>query len=328
MCENINCPKEPKIVVIGGGTGISNILRGIKKFTSNISAIVTVADDGGGSGILRNELGILPPGDIRNCLIALANTEPIMKQLLKYRFTDGNLKNQNFGNLLIAAMIGITDNFEEAIKKVSEVLAITGKVLPVTSENMKLRAELSNGVIIEGESKIPVEVIKYKARIKKVFIVPDDIKPVKDCILEILSADAIVLGPGSLYTSILPNLKVKDICNAINRSNGVKIYISNIMTQPGETDNYTLYDHIFSIFENTDISKIDYIIANNGNLDDRLLKKYEFNNSIQVICDESKFYEMDVRIFKDNLIKSKGDFIRHDNDKLARIIIDIIKNIR
>ena len=152
---------NPKIVVIGGGTGISNILRGIKKFTNNVIAIVTVADDGGGSGVLRSELGILPPGDIRNCLIALANTEPVMKELLKYRFKEGNLKNQNFGNLFIAAMIGITNSFEEAIKKVSEVLAITGKVLPVTTESVVLKAELLNGIIVEGESKIPNEVIKY-----------------------------------------------------------------------------------------------------------------------------------------------------------------------
>ena len=315
---------NPKIVVIGGGTGISNILRGIKKFTNNVIAIVTVADDGGGSGVLRSELGILPPGDIRNCLIALANTEPVMKELLKYRFKEGNLKNQNFGNLFIAAMIGITNSFEEAIKKVSEVLAITGKVLPVTTESVVLKAELLNGIIVEGESKIPNEVIKYNTKIKKIFITPDNVKPLDDCIAEILDADAIILGPGSLYTSILPNLKICSICDAININKGVKIYISNIMTQPGETDDYTLYDHVISIFKNTNILNIDYVIANNKTLNNYVLEKYNCKNSKQVTCDDDKLCEINTKVIKKNLIKIKNNFIRHDGEKLSKLIIDIV----
>lgn len=316
--------KNPKVVVIGGGTGISNILRGLKKIINDVVAIVTVADDGGGSGMLRDELGILPPGDIRNCLIALANTEPIMKQLLRYRFTEGNLKNQNFGNLFIAAMIGITSNFEEAIKKVSEVLAITGKVLPVTSENIILRAKLSNGIIVEGESKIPKEVIKYNTKIEELSIYPENVESTKDCIDEILNADVIILGPGSLYTSIIPNLKIKSVCEAINKSKGIKVYISNIMTQPGETDDYTLYDHVYNLFKNTNLLKLDYVIANDRMLNNIDIKNYEYHNSKQVICDYDRLLDIDVTIIKEDLIKFKEDFIRHNEDKLSKIIIDII----
>lgn len=315
---------NPKIVVVGGGTGIPNILRGFKKFTNRIVAIVTVADDGGGSGVLRSELGILPPGDIRNCLIALANTEPIMKELLRYRFVDGKLKDQNFGNLFIAAMIGITSNFEEAIKKVSEVLAITGKVLPVTTESLTLKAKLVNGIIVEGESKIPQEVIKYNSRIKNIFIEPDDAKPVYDCINEILDADVVILGPGSLYTSILPNLKINGICEAINKNKGMKIYISNIMTQPGETDKYTLYDHVMGIFNNTNIKRINYVIANNTLLNNEILNKYNCKNSAQVICDYVKLEEIGINVIMDDLIKIEDGFIRHNENKLSNIIKYII----
>lgn len=318
---------HPKIVVIGGGTGISNILRGLKKYTSDLVAIVTVSDDGGGSGVLRDELGILPPGDIRNCLIALANTEPVMKELLRYRFKDGNYKNQNFGNLFIAAMIGITNSFEDAIKKVSEVLAITGKVLPVTTENVTLRAELLNGMVVEGESLIPKEVLKHNTKIKNISINPEDVSPYKDCIYEILEADAIVLGPGSLYTSILPNIKIKEVCDAINKSRGVKIYISNIMTQPGETDNYTLCDHVTSIFNNSDISSIDYVVSNTFNPLNPILKHYEQEGYKQVVCDDLKVEEMyNIKVIKSYLMKLKDNFIRHDEKKLSEIIINIINS--
>lgn len=317
---------DPKVVVIGGGTGIPTILRGLKKYTKNITSIVTVADDGGGSGVLRDELGILPPGDIRNCLIALANTEPIMKDLLRYRFKDGHLKGQNFGNLFIAAMIGIRGDFEDAIKCVSDVLAITGKVLPVTNESIILKGMLSNGMIVEGESKIPKEVIKHKSRIEDIFIEPDNVNPNNDCIQEILCADAIVFGPGSLYTSILPNLKIKGICDAINMNKGVHIYVSNIMTQYGETHMYTLYDHVSSILKNTNISKLDYIIANNGEIPKEYNYKYKVENSELVYCDDDRFIDINVNIVKDNLIKVENDFIRHDEDKVSRIIMDILNN--
>lgn len=236
--------RGPKVVVIGGGTGLSNLLRGLKRFTSNITAIVTVADDGGGSGVLRDDLGMLPPGDIRNCILALAHTEPVMEELLQYRFTDGRLKGQSFGNLFLAAMDGISENFMEAVQKVSSVLAVTGKVLPVTLKDVTLKARLNNGNIIEGESNIPKEAIKQNSNIERVFIEPRDARALREAVLAIKDADAIIFGPGSLYTSIIPNLLVKEIKEEIHKSSAIKIYVSNLMTQKGETDDYTVKDHI------------------------------------------------------------------------------------
>ena len=235
---------ETKVVVIGGGTGLSTMLRGLKQYTSHITAIVTVGDDGGGSGKLREDLGMLPPGDIRNCILALADTEPLMEDLLQYRFTEGSLKGQCFGNLFLAAMAGISENFEDAVQKMSSVLAVKGKVLPVTLDDMKLVAELENGEIIEGESKIPSEVIVRKTRIKKLAIKPIDAKPLEEAIKAINNADVIIMGPGSLYTSIIPNLLVKGIPEAICKSPAKKVYISNVMTQPGETDGFKVSNHL------------------------------------------------------------------------------------
>jgi 2-phospho-L-lactate transferase/gluconeogenesis factor (CofD/UPF0052 family) len=214
--------RGPKIVVIGGGTGLSTMLRGLKYYTSNITAIVTVGDDGGGSGTLREDLGILPPGDIRNCILALADTEPLMEDLLQYRFKDGTLKGQSFGNLFLAAMDGISDNFEDAVQKMSSVLAVTGKVLPVTLDDMQLEAILENGNKVIGESQIPVEALNQKSKIKKLMINPENAEPLKDALDAIKEADAIVIGPGSLYTSIIPNLLVKKISNSVRKSDAIK----------------------------------------------------------------------------------------------------------
>ena len=226
--------KGPKIVAIGGGTGLSNMLRGLKYYTSNITAVVTVADDGGGSGELRDDLGILPPGDIRNCIMALADTEPLMENLLQYRFTEGKLKNQSFGNLFLAAMDGISNNFEEAVQKMSSVLAVTGRVMPVTLDNIVLKAKLKNGTIVEGESNIPKRVIEMNSSIEKVFLEPKNAKALKEAVEAIKEADAIILGPGSLYTSVIPNLLINDITSEIQKSDAIKLYVSNIMTQRGE----------------------------------------------------------------------------------------------
>ena len=271
--------KGPKIVVIGGGTGLSTMLRGLKYYTSNITAIVTVGDNGGGSGALREDLGILPPGDIRNCILALADTEPIMEDLLQYRFTNGRLKNQSFGNLFLAAMDGISDNFEDAVQKMSSVLAVTGKVLPVTLDDMQLIAELENGNKVLGESEIPNEAIKQKSRIKKLMIEPKEAEPVKEALIAIKEADAIIIGPGSLYTSVISNFLINNIGNAVCKSNALKIYVSNIMTQPGETDGFDVAMHLKTLKKYAGKDSVDFVIANNGIIPEDLIEKYKSEGS-------------------------------------------------
>jgi uncharacterized cofD-like protein len=252
----------PNVVVIGGGTGLSILLRGLKEFTTNITAIVTVADDGGGSGILREDLGMLPPGDIRACILALANTEPTMEKLLNFRFENGMLKGQSFGNLFIAAMNEIYGSFEMAVKETSNVLSITGKVLPMTIDNINLYAELENGMIIKGESNIPEEVKRTGSRIKKVFIDSKGSYPLEDAINAIDIADLIVLGPGSLYTSVMPNFLVNNMIDKIYNAKAPKVYICNVMTQPGETDGYGLIDHVQAILDHSREDLLDYVIVN------------------------------------------------------------------
>ncbi len=310
-----------KITVIGGGTGLSTLLRGLKRYTDDITAIVTVGDDGGGSGILRKDLGILPPGDIRNCILALADTEPLMEKLLQFRFTEGNLKGQNFGNLFLAAMTGISNNnFMEAIKRMSDVLAVKGMVLPVTLDNMILSAELENGEIIKGESKIPKKVIEYKSGIKRMSIEPRGARAPIEAIEAIENSDIIVIGPGSLYTSIIPNLLVKDIREALLRAKGRKVYISNIMTQQGETDNYRVSDHVRAIIEHSSPKIIDKIIANTGEIDNYYIEKYEMENSEKVELDIENL--KGYNIIKENIVSFSKRYARHNSDKLAEIIIN------
>lgn len=318
--------KGPKIVVIGGGTGLSNMLSGLKKYTFNITAIVTVADDGGGSGVLRQDLGMLPPGDIRNCIISLADTEPLMDQLLRYRFKDGSLENQSFGNLFLAAMNGISDNFLEAVKKTSQVLAVTGQVLPVTLENIQLCAKLKNGNIIKGESSIPTESINQNSPIERVFIEPSNAKGIQEGIDAILDADAVVLGPGSVYTSIIPNIMVKDVRDALLKTGALKIYVSNVMTQPGESDNYSVEDHIRAIISHCPGINIDYTIVNKGdtNKEEDIKEKYLKQGSSLVKRDYKSDINIKTKYIECDMIKIKKELIRHDKDKLAKILMKTI----
>ncbi len=314
----------PKVVVIGGGTGLSTMLRGLKLYTNNITAIVTVGDDGGGSGKLRADLGMLPPGDIRNCILALADTEPIMEDLLQYRFTEGTLKGQSFGNLFLAAMDGISDNFEAAVQKMSSVLAVTGKVLPVTLDDMKLVAELENGSIIEGESIIPDEVIKQKSKIKKLKIEPERAKPLLDALMAISDADAIVMGPGSLYTSIIPNLLVEDIAECINKSDAIKIYISNVMTQPGETDDFAVSDHIKTLMKYSGKNSVEYVIANNGTIPKDIEERYLSEGSKLVELDYENIKDLGVKVVETDLVKITKGYVKHDSDYLAQVLMTTI----
>ena len=316
--------KGPKIVVIGGGTGLSTMLRGLKYYTSNITAIVTVGDDGGGSGDLREDLGMLPPGDIRNCILALADTEPLMEDLLQYRFKDGRLKNQSFGNLFLAAMAGISDNFEEAVQKMSSVLAVTGKVIPVTLDNMQLVAKLQNGNIVEGESQIPEEAVKQNSRIEELMIKPENATALKEALTALKEADAIVMGPGSLYTSITSNLLVKDISKAVRKSSAIKIYISNIMTQPGETTGFKVSDHLKVLCKYGGKDIVDYVIVNTGEITDELKKKYSQEGAELVKLDEEDIKGMGIKIVGENLVKINKGTVKHDADKLAEVLADTI----
>lgn len=318
--------RGPKIVAIGGGTGLSILLRGLKEYTSNITAIVTVADDGGGSGILREDLGMLPPGDIRSCILALANTEPTMEKLLQYRFKEGKLKGQNFGNLFLAAMNGIYGSFEEAVRETSNVLAVTGKVLPMTLENVTLYAELENGMKVEGESNIPLKNSECSSRIKRVYMEPVMTYPLEEAVIAIEEADIIVLGPGSLYTSVIPNLLVNDMVNHIYESKADVVYISNVMTQPGETDRYTVFEHLKAILDHSREDLIDYCIANIEEIPEETLERYKEDGAKPVILtkeDEIKLSNMGITVIKDNLVDVKKDYVRHDSLRISEIIVNL-----
>ncbi|MDO9493449.1 gluconeogenesis factor YvcK family protein [Acetobacterium sp.] len=314
--------RNPKVVAIGGGTGLSVILRGLKKYTDNLTAIVTVGDDGGGSGKLREELGILPPGDIRSCILALADDENVMQELFNYRFPGGPMAGQSFGNLFLAAMNGISHDFYDAVRRTSDVLQIKGEVLPVTLSPMVLMATLKNGEIIEGESSIPLAALAQKSPITQIFLKQDDTKPLPETIEAIKNADMIVLGPGSLYTSVIPNLLVKDVARAIFDSRASRFYICNIMTQPGETDGYSQEDHIRAIEGHLDQAEgriFDYVVANIGNLPKSIEEKYQKCESTVV---ETKSPIEQYEYILDDYVVMENGFVRHDADLLARRIFE------
>ena len=316
--------RGPKVVVVGGGTGLSVLLRGLKKYTSNITAIVTVADDGGSSGQIRGEFGILPPGDIRNCLVALADKESLMEELFQHRFTNGHgLAGHNMGNLLIAAMTQIAGDFEKAIREMSKVLAIRGQVLPATLTDCSLCAELEDGSIIEGESKIP----RTGKLIKRVFLKPGDCEPVPEALNAISDANIIILGPGSLYTSVIPNLLVRGMADAISKSAAVTVYVCNIMTQPGETEGYKASDHIRAIHQHAGSGFIEYAIVNIEDIPRKLLQKYREEGAVPVRPNLKEIEQMNVIPVKRNLV-FETDVVRHDPNKLAEAVMELIGELK
>ncbi len=323
--------KDLKIVTIGGGTGNSVMLYGLKNYTKNITAIVTVADDGGGSGILREDLGMLPPGDIRACLIALSNSEKEMELLMKFRFDEnsGRLAGQSFGNLFLAALNGIYGDFHIGLKEASKVLAITGKVLPMTLENVTLYAELEDGSVIEGESNITFLTRKSGGRIKRVYLEPELSKPPFESIEDINRADIIILGPGSLYTSIMPNLLVDDLRDAVINSTAKKVYISNIMTQAGETDGFSVYDHLKAIITHCGENFIDYIFVNNAEIPPEIELKYKFkdsSNPIYIQDEELKKIEnLGTKVITGNFIDIKHNYVRHNAEEVSRMIFQTVR---
>jgi len=311
--------KGPRIVVVGGGTGLSTLLRGLKDYTHNITAVVSVADDGGSSGRLRRETGILPPGDIRSCLASLSNDEAMLSQLFQYRFPAGyaDLEGHSFGNLFISALAEITGSFEEAVAESGRVLSVHGRVLPSTLHNVRLLADVSlphlvSQVRVEGESRIP----EMPGRVRHVWLEPSTPPAFPDAIRAILSADLIVMGPGSLYTSILPNLLVPDIAQAIRASRGLRIMVCNVATQPGETDGFSCQDHLAAIEDHVGLDLFDVVVVNN-----RQKGQLSAGSAwVKIDPDLSERYAA----YLADLADEERPW-RHDSEKLARILINLLE---
>lgn len=313
---------SPRIVVIGGGTGLSVMLRGLKERPLDITAIVTVADDGGSSGILRSELQMPPPGDIRSVLIALADVEPLLSRMLQYRFPSGTgLAGHSLGNLILAAMKEITGDFVAGVKEMSRVFAVRGRVLPAAERAIVLKAAMEDGSIVVGESNIP----KAGGRIKRVYLEPPDVTPLEEAVQALREADAILVGPGSLYTSIIPNLLVPGIAQTIMDSNAVKIFVCNVMTQPGETDDFTVGDHLQAIYDHVDHHLFDYVIVNNGEIPPQVQSKYAEKGSRAVHLDLDEVTRRGYKVIADRLVLFRT-YLRHDAEKLSQHIYQLVES--
>ncbi|HXG58418.1 MAG TPA: gluconeogenesis factor YvcK family protein [Thermoanaerobaculia bacterium] len=322
------------IVAIGGGTGLSTLLRGLKSYVGapgpwsigRLGAIVTVTDEGGSSGVLRREFGMLPPGDIRNCIVALAEEEQLLSRLFNYRFeTDSALKGHSLGNLLLTAMTDITGSFDNAILAASEVLAIRGEIYPSTLQDVRLRATLADGTELIGEVAISGSYLGEKrhaqprhARIAHLAIDPPDAAPVGRALEALEEADLVLIGPGSLFTSVLPNLLIQPIAAALRRSRALRVYVCNVMTQPGETDGFTAQDHLSAIIEHAGLV-VDVMVINGRKPSEAILRNYEAENQFPVAFDVHAVRELGVTPFFGDII-SEGDYVRHDSRALAETI--------
>ncbi|WEG14895.1 YvcK family protein [Pullulanibacillus sp. KACC 23026] len=312
---------KPKIVTIGGGTGLSVLLRGLKHHELDLTAIVTVADDGGSSGVLRQELQIPPPGDIRNVLVALSETEPLFEQLFQHRFETGHgLSGHTLGNLLLAAMTSISGDFVKGIREISRVLNVKGKVLPAANQSIVLKALMSNGEMVVGESTIP----KHDGKIKQMFLEPPDVEPLEESLNALKEADLIIIGPGSLYTSLLPNLLVPRLQKELCRSQAPKLYICNVMTQKGETDHFTASDHIQVLLDHVPNLSLDYMIVNNRTVPKTILKRYALEGAKPVDYDKQRLASYGFQVISDKIIKYDKSVIRHDETILANWVIRIL----
>lgn len=334
------------IVSIGGGTGLSTLLSGLKHYVGKegfstrshwideLSAVVTVTDDGGSSGRLREEFQILPPGDIRNCMVALAEDEHLLTRLFQYRFeSDGDLSGHSFGNLFLTALAGVTGDFLEAIKATSEVLAIKGRIFPSTTEDITLVAELEDGRVIEGETRI----VEARARVKQLRLSCEGCQPLAETLEAIKNANIITIGPGSLYTSIIPNLLVGGIVEAINDSEALKVYICNVMTQPGETEGFSVEDHVRALYEYSPRLELDYVIVNSAPITSALREKYLADGAVQVAFGShvkndlqsdiiiNRETEARVRVICGDLL-NENDLVRHDPDKLANLLLELYQS--
>ncbi len=314
-----------KLVILGGGTGLSTLLRGLKKFPLDITAIVTVADDGGSSGRLRDEYDIPPPGDVRNVLAALSDVEPLVEEMFQYRFSQSEeLKGHSLGNLMLAALTSITGDFAHAITEMSRVLNIRGKVLPAANQIVTLHALFEDQTTVAGESKIP----KYGKKIEKVFITPTDVKPLPETINVIRQADVIVIGPGSLYTSILPNLLVQDIQQAIRESNAKKVYICNLMTQAGETGNYSAYDHVNALIEHVGENFLDAVLISKEEIPENVQYMYKQEQASPVKIDIDQLKKLNIDIVKKDISVVHGGAVRHDATEVAKWLVEYADGLK
>lgn len=315
--------RGPKIVVVGGGTGLSALLRGLKQYTCNLTAIVTVSDDGGSSGKLRDEMGIQPPGDVRNCLVALAETEEIMDTLFSYRFDSGDLKGHSLGNLFLAGLTDTFGDFQKGIEQVSKVFALRGKVFPTTLEQVVLMADLEDGTRVVGETMVRAA----EGKIDRVYLEPSDCTPLPEAIQAIEEADLIVLGPGSLYTSVLPNLLVTGLREKIRGAKAPCVYVCNVMTEKGETDGYKVSDHLEAILDHCGTGFVDAVLATRGEITAPLLKRYSQEEAIPVITDPKVVQHLGAKYFEANLVQ-EGNVVRHDSDRLAKELIRLLFRLK
>jgi len=311
---------RPKILSIGGGTGLSTLLRGLKNGPGDLSVIVTVTDDGGSSGRLREELNVMPPGDIRNCMIALSEDENLMSRLFRFRFNSkGELNGHSFGNLFLTALAGVTGDFAEAVRLTSEVLAIKGVIYPATNSQVSLRGQMLDGSWIDGETRITAS----GKKIQRICLNPTEAQPLDAALEAIASADLITLGPGSLYTSLVPNLLVKGIADAVKRSRAAKIYVQNIMTQPGESDEMSVADHVeaLAIHSSGDLL-FSKLLLNSGVPSPRILAKYKAEGAALVNIDRDRMTAMGLNWVERDML-SEDDVIRHDPDRLAKAVYEM-----
>jgi uncharacterized cofD-like protein len=312
-----------RIVVVGGGTGLSTLLQGLKQYARqgliDICAIVTVTDDGGSSGRLRREFDILPPGDIRNCMVALSEDEDLLAQLFQYRFSAGQgLSGHSFGNLFLTALTHVTGDFARAVKVSSEVLAICGRIYPSTAHNVGLQATMHDGTVVVGETKIS----KSRKRIRKLELIPGKVKPLKDAIEAIAAADLITLGPGSLYTSIIPNLLVDGVARAIRKSGAMKAYFSNLMWQPWETMGFAASDHIKAIHDHGGKGCIDRVVLNSTPITGTQRMLYAAQKVYPVEPDTPKIETMGIEVVSRSLLK-RDSKVRHDPQAIARVAVEL-----
>ena len=322
--EDIRLYSRPlRVVALGGGHGLSTMLRGLKHYTRDLTAIVTTADDGGGSGMLRQDLGMLPPGDARDCVLALANTDSIMEELMAYRFSEGSLSGQCFGNLLLAALNGICGSFSEAVRRMGQVLAITGRVLPVTEEDIHLQAQFDDGSTILGESAIFYHKKETRKQIRRVVLTPEHPAAFPESIRAIERADLILIGPGSLYTSIIPNFLVSGVTEAVQKAKGYKLMVMNLMTQDGETEGYTASDHLRELIRHSAPGIVDGCLANSSPIPENLRQEYLREGAGVMEVDTQRLEALGATVYTAPLLSSTSEYARHDPRLLAAAIMDV-----